>query len=88
MFFFYFIGPTPGHQFRAIGIGQRPYLDPSFTTHLRELETFRRKAPITSLTPSLTSHSNSNGNSNSDCQDYKLNAPQVQGKFQFFFVIN
>lgn len=31
------------HQFRAIGLGQRPFLDPSpFTSHLRDFETYRR----------------------------------------------
>ena len=31
-------------QFRALGLGQRPFLDAptSFTSHLRELETYRR----------------------------------------------
>lgn len=33
-------------SYRALGIGQRPFLDPTpFTSHLRELETLRRKAP-------------------------------------------
>lgn len=61
-------------------------MDQTFTTHLRELETFRRKAPLTSITTS-SNHSNSNGNNNSDCPDYKLNAPQIQGLNIFFFYL-
>ncbi|XP_075214199.1 runt-related transcription factor 3-like isoform X2 [Lycorma delicatula] len=30
------------HHFRAVGLGQRPFLDTSFSTHLRELESYRR----------------------------------------------
>lgn len=34
-----------GHQqqFRALALGQRPFLDAPFASHLRELETLRRK---------------------------------------------
>lgn len=77
-------GPNAGHPFRTLGIGQRPFLDAPFTTHLRDLETFRRKAPaITPITSSaLSSHSPSNGITSNDCQGYKPNAPQIQGKPQ------
>ncbi|XP_072155621.1 uncharacterized protein [Bemisia tabaci] len=30
------------HQFRAMALGQRPFLDSPFTNHLRELESYRR----------------------------------------------
>lgn len=74
-----FSGPNGGHQFRALGIGQRPFLDHTpFTSHLRDLETFRRKAPHTPLS-NISNHSSING-LNSDCQGYKPNAPQVHGK--------
>ncbi|KAK3923178.1 Protein lozenge [Frankliniella fusca] len=43
------------HQFRAIALGQRPFLESPFT-HLRELETFRRKSEYKSPTPSSTPH--------------------------------
>lgn len=71
-------GPNNGSQFRALGLGQRPFLDAPFTTHLRDLESFRRKAPHTPIS-NFGSHSTSNG-VNSDCQGYKPNAPQVHGK--------
>lgn len=79
-------GPNGGHPFRTLGIGQRPFLDSSFSSHLRDLETFRRKAtPLTSIpapNSNATVHSTSstNGLINSDCQGYKPNAPQIQGK--------
>ncbi|XP_055682609.1 protein lozenge [Lutzomyia longipalpis] len=40
--------PTGGHQYRALGLGQRPFLDAPFPSHLRELESYRRKAPTSS----------------------------------------
>lgn len=42
------LGPTGGHQYRALGLGQRPFLDAPFTGHLRELEPYRRKVPTSS----------------------------------------
>lgn len=90
-FHFYFLrcliavpnGPLP---FRTMGISQRPFLDTPFTSHLRDLD-FRRKAPpLTAITTSInntsTMHVPSNGlsSSSSDCQGYKPNAPQIQGK--------
>lgn len=74
-----FIGPTGGHQFRALGLGQRPFLDAPFTSHLRDLETFRRKSSHTPITTLSSHHTTING-LNSDCQGYKPNAPQVHGK--------
>ncbi|KAL0275111.1 UNVERIFIED_CONTAM: hypothetical protein PYX00_003073 [Menopon gallinae] len=46
-------------QFRALAIGQRPFLDSPFTSHLRELESYKRKSessitykvPTSSTTP-------------------------------------
>ncbi|XP_037921502.1 protein lozenge isoform X2 [Hermetia illucens] len=70
--------PTGGHQFRALGLGQRPFLDAPFSSHFRELESFRRKAPVPSLAPLGSNHSSSNSTINSDCQGYKPNAPQIQ----------
>lgn len=83
LFFIFFLlfhrtGPNNGSQFRALGLGQRPFLDAPFTTHLRDLESFRRKAPHTPIS-NFSSHSTSNG-INSDCQGYKPNAPQIHGK--------
>lgn len=82
--FLFFLGVNGSHPFRTLGIGQRPYLDASFTTHLRDLEPFRRKPPaIASISSSaLTTHSPSNGIATTDCQGYKPNAPQIQGKPQ------
>ncbi|XP_059616740.1 protein lozenge isoform X2 [Phlebotomus argentipes] len=48
-------GPTGGHQYRALGLGQRPFLDAPFTGHLRELEPYRRKTPATSSINQLPS---------------------------------
>lgn len=79
MFRFVLTGPNNGSQFRALGLGQRPFLDAPFTTHLRDLESFRRKAPHTPIS-NFAGHSTSNGIS-SDCQGYKPNAPQVHGKW-------
>ncbi|XP_055844943.1 protein lozenge [Episyrphus balteatus] len=73
--------PTGGHQYRAVGLGQRPFLDPPFYSHVRELETLRRKAPTTgsSLAPLASNHSSSNSTMNSpDGQGYKPNAPHIQ----------
>ncbi|XP_039287908.1 runt-related transcription factor 1-like isoform X2 [Nilaparvata lugens] len=46
------------HQFRAIGLGQRPFLDSStFSCHLRELGTYRRnKEHAASSSPEPPSH--------------------------------
>lgn len=77
------LGPNGGHPFRTLGIGQRPFLDSSFSSHLRDLESIRRKAaPITSVPTAPISNptSTTNGLINSDCQGYKPNAPQIQGK--------
>ena len=80
---FSILGPNTGHPFRTLGIGQRPFLDAPFTSHLSDLETFRRKAPaITPISSALSSHSPSNGTATADCQGYKPNAPQIQGKPQ------
>lgn len=79
-----FAGPNGGHQFRALGLGQRPFLDAPFTSHLRDLETFRRKAP---LTPISGNHPTTNGIS-PDCQGYKPNAPQVHGKLKELFFVD
>lgn len=85
--FFYFnlfSVPNGSHPFRTLGIGQRPFLEAPFTSHLRDLD-FRRKAPpLTTITTSINNtpggHPLSNGLSSSDCQGYKPNAPQIQGK--------
>lgn len=81
---FNLIGPNNNHPFRALGIGQRPFLDQTFSSHLRDLETFRRKVPaITSISASNSNtavHSTTNGLISSDCQGYKPNAPQISGK--------
>lgn len=93
IFFFFFtffslieLGPNGQLPFRAMGIGQRPFIDSSsFSSHLRDLETYRRKAPaITSIpstnTNTISTHQTTNGLLNSDCQGYKPNAPQISGK--------
>nr|XP_022903487.1 runt-related transcription factor 1-like isoform X1 [Onthophagus taurus] len=36
---------NPQHTYRAIGLGQRPYIDSSFPQHVRELDSYRRKVP-------------------------------------------
>lgn len=45
-FFVFFVSPVhqgQPHQFRALGLGQRPFLEnTSFSNHLRELDTYRR----------------------------------------------
>lgn len=78
------LGPNGSHPFRTLGIGQRPFMDSSFSSHLRDLETFRRKAPPLAPIPASNStaavHSTTNGLINSDCQGYKPNAPQIQGR--------
>lgn len=89
IFFFFFCFnlfsvPNGSHPFRTLGIGQRPFLEAPFTSHLRDLD-FRRKAPpLTAITTSINNtpggHPLSNGLSSSDCQGYKPNAPQIQGK--------
>lgn len=79
-------GPNGAHPFRTLGLGQRPFIDSSFTSHLRDLETFRRKVPpLTAIQPTAnvntTVHSTTNSLiGSSDCQGYKPNAPQIQGK--------
>lgn len=82
------LGPNGNHAFRSLGIGQRPFIDSSFSSRLRDLESFRRKAPpLSSIQPQSntnpTVHSSTNGLITSDCQGYKPNAPQIQGKFIF-----
>lgn len=48
------------HQLRALGIGQRPFVDIPFTSHLREIETFRRKNGATStFNPNISSRTTS-----------------------------
>lgn len=82
-----FTGPNGGHQFRTLGLSQRPFLETPFTNHLRDLESYRRKAPLTAISPVSNHHtSSSNGLTNStDCQGYKPNAPQIQGRrFSYF----
>lgn len=79
------LGPNGSHPFRTLGIGQRPFLDSPFSSHLRDLETFRRKAPPLAAiqapnTNAAAVHSTTNGLMSSDCQGYKPNAPQIQGK--------
>lgn len=83
-------GP-PGIQFRLSS--QRSFMDPTpFTSHFRDYDTYRRKAPNAVVTaPSLSgsNHSSSNSTINSaaaDCQGYKPNAPQIQGKLVFKFI--
>ncbi|RZF38152.1 hypothetical protein LSTR_LSTR005513 [Laodelphax striatellus] len=45
------------HQFRAIGLGQRPFLDSTFTCHLRELGSYRRtKEEVSSPEPPPPGH--------------------------------
>lgn len=80
--FVFQLGPNGQHPFRTLNIGQRPFLDSSFSSHLRDLESFRRKAPVIPTTNATTSstHPTTNGLISSDCQGYKPNAPQIQGK--------
>lgn len=97
--FFIELGPNGQHPFRALAVGHRPFMDSSsFSTHLRDLETYRIKAPAitsipTSNTNTVSTRQTTNGLLNSDCQGYKPNAPQISGKiskweekksFQFF----
>lgn len=63
---FYFI--SDGTQsYRALGLGQRPFLDAPFTSHLRDLETLRRKA-----TPSSQNSDTSQGSFKLDPQGKKI----------------
>lgn len=92
IFFVLISAPNGMNPFRTLGIGQRPFVEPPFTSHLRDLD-FRRKAPpLTAITTSINNtsavHSSSNGLSSSDCQDYKPNAPQIQGKNDIYFTPN
>lgn len=79
-----FTGPNGNHSFRALGLSQRTFLEAPFSSHLRDLDTYRRKATSSAITSSSSNsnvHSASNGLMNIDCQGYKLNAPpQIQGK--------
>lgn len=44
-----FLGPTGGPHYRALGLGQRPYID-GFPKALHELETLRRSAKVAAAT--------------------------------------
>lgn len=74
------------HQFRAMGLGQRPFLDAAFSSHLKDLETFRRikseppLEPATSVSPTMSS--------SGSCYKFGSNI-QTQGKpFLFFSIVS
>lgn len=100
----YCAGPTGGPQYRALGLGQRPFID-GFPKTFHELETLRHSAKVAAATTAAaaaavsvasagnalttnasiaqqlgSNYSSSNSTINSDCQGYKPNAPQIQGK--------
>lgn len=104
IFFTIFAGPPGGPQYRALGLGQRPFID-GFPKTFHELESLRRSAKAAAATTAAaaaasaatsaasvgnalttsahqlgSSYSSSNSTINSDCQVYKPNAPQIQGK--------
>lgn len=98
-------GPPGGIQYRAPGLGHRPFMD-GFPKAYHDLETLRRStkaansavaaaasaaASVATASNALTTSatiaqqlgsnfSSSNSTINSDCQGYKPNAPQIQGK--------
>lgn len=98
-------GPPGGLQYRAPGLGHRPFMD-GFPKAYHDLETLRRStkaantavaaaasaaASVATASNALTTSasiaqqlgsnfSSSNSTINSDCQGYKPNAPQIQGK--------
>jgi hypothetical protein len=87
--FFFVAGPTGGHPIRTItNISQRPFPDAMFTSHLRDLESLRRKSSPLSLSASHSHYANGNLGtalaSSAGALDshggYKPNAPQIQGK--------
>ncbi|KAL3273439.1 hypothetical protein HHI36_014883 [Cryptolaemus montrouzieri] len=39
----YFVAGAHNTSYRAIGLGQRPFLDTPFTTHLRDLGTYKKR---------------------------------------------
>ncbi|GAB0094038.1 Protein lozenge [Sergentomyia squamirostris] len=57
--------PTGGHQIRALGLGQRPFIDSPFPSHLRELEQYRRKPPSSLSNPMPSAPAASLGSSGS-----------------------
>ncbi|KAF5287464.1 hypothetical protein FQA39_LY04092 [Lamprigera yunnana] len=63
--------PGGPQSYRALGLGHRPFPDAPFTSHLRELETLRRRAP------SSQNIDGSQGSYKTDSQDATaLNGPQ------------
>ncbi|XP_067636857.1 protein lozenge [Eurosta solidaginis] len=76
-------GPPGVHPIRALGLGQTPFFESSYPTHLRDFDVRRsvRQTPAVSSSatalPHITNHSSPNSSRTINTDLYKPNAPDI-----------